>query len=627
PRKCLYLACLTVISGISMNIYIPAFYLFNLTAFILVLFLLRIASFKEFTSSFRDRRCRINIAASILLVAMMAAPPLMIMSRDASGGELFPILRIAQKNDGNLKKIVASETGGSSLSAGFYGEKGVFDSYGNIVNLLYPEMWNIPFFAKNDLMAEINQYIGLIPLIFCILGLLYVKSRYRWLSVVMLALITVNMFSFEGMSGHPYNALQKIFNFVFPPLKMLDVRETLTAFSLFYLCMLLSMGLTLMFDTGQLGGTIKEKYLQVLAAGGVIIFLKAGITWFFGGKIVAASQQDSFAIEQVVIFILLIFLFSRGSITRKTVCIALVSLIFADLFSYNYLCKRDMLMDRRPMDGVIEAADRPEEHFQYFRDIIASPPGLAFGESILKVKGALTYGNNHSLFSTKRYYDLLTHVRLEDQLALGGVIYPVLRFFPSVDTIRAADRNHALEYFERGAGQEVSDRLVIEDGAAQSNEGHTEVKDFTKYEDVRGFSPYELRSFASRYLEQKGQAIAGARADISGLLNTRDYSLSLREFSPNDITISVKNEKDGYLLYNDGWSRYWRAFDGKREIPVLVANYNSKAVYLPKGAHNVRFVFDPVHYKAGLVLYYAGLLAASGMVVFLYFGDKKKEKE
>ncbi|MDA8434323.1 MAG: hypothetical protein M0Z60_15370, partial [Nitrospiraceae bacterium] len=115
------------------------------------------------------------------------------------------------------------------------------------------------------------------------------------------------------------------------------------------------------------------------------------------------------------------------------------------------------------------------------------------------------------------------------------------------------------------------------------------------YEDVTGLSPFPLRDFVSQYLLRNRTLMEDARSDAGRFLNTKGYSLSVQEFSPNDIAISVKNDKDGYLLYGDGWSRYWRAFDGESEIPVEIANYNSKAVYLKKGLHTVRFVFDPVH--------------------------------
>ncbi len=119
------------------------------------------------------------------------------------------------------------------------------------------------------------------------------------------------------------------------------------------------------------------------------------------------------------------------------------------------------------------------------------------------------------------------------------------------------------------------------------------------------------------YINKNGQLIELTRNRLNSLLNTALYTLKVEEFSPNDIIISVKTITDGYLYYADGWSKYWQAFDNGKEIPVFVANYNSKAVFLDKGDHLVRFVFNPRHYRIGLAAYYAGLVISIGIIIFL----------
>ncbi len=64
----------------------------------------------------------------------------------------------------------------------------------------------------------------------------------------------------------------------------------------------------------------------------------------------------------------------------------------------------------------------------------------------------------------------------------------------------------------------------------------------------------------------------------------------------------------GYHVSVDGWSRYWKAYDNGVEIPVAPASYNSKAVSLQPANHLVRFVFSPTHYKASVLMFYAGLI-------------------
>ncbi|HHT9139520.1 MAG TPA: YfhO family protein, partial [Candidatus Tripitaka californicus] len=101
------------------------------------------------------------------------------------------------------------------------------------------------------------------------------------------------------------------------------------------------------------------------------------------------------------------------------------------------------------------------------------------------------------------------------------------------------------------------------------------------------------------------------------------YQLEVRRFSPNKLTLRVKNQQEGYLYYSDGWSRHWRAFDGDREIPVEIANYNFKAVHLQGGEHTIRFVYDPWPYRYSLIAYCVGLLASASCTAVLILTYRK----
>lgn len=624
-KKYIYLFCVALISGISLNIYIPAYYLFNLTFFVIVVSVLRLISIGEFARFVQRKTPFLAIAAAILLIVMMAAPPLLVMFKDASGGELFPLLRIAHKNDNNLKKIVASEVNTSSLSGKFTNNMGVFNSYGNLANLLYPNIGDIAYFENHKIISEIKQYIGIIPLIFCVLGFIYSKSRFRWLAIIMAALSAINMFSFSGIISQPYNILQNIFNEIFPPLKMIECRETFGAFFLFYLCLLLSLGLKLVFEGEVFREIAEKKYWQILVVCSVFIGLKILITGYFGRMFVFSSSHDLFVLSLVILFLFMIMIYSRRHITKKLFVVVVLVFISSDLLYYNYIQKSSSLAPRHDLDYLIKKYTRTSSNFQFFREPIIAPPHLAFAESILQTKGVLVYASNHTLFSTKRYYDLLTNTPVENQLAIGGVSRPIVRFFPANDVV-GYDRKQALQYYAQAKDDEIADRLLIETtDEPDMSAGLGEIKDFKNYEDIYELDPERevLQEFVSWYSTEQGKDPKNDRNNLDRYFRTPEYSLAVERFSPNDITISLQNTTGGYLYYGDGWSKYWRAFDGNQEIPLRIANYNSKAVFLGKGTHSVRFVFDPVHYKVGLALYYCALSVLCGVISFLCLTKKE----
>lgn len=274
-----YLALAMLLTGITMNIFIPAYFLFNAVLFFLMLFAVRVYTLSDLRTAFHGKKMAILSFTAVIVIFLMSAPPLMVMYRDASGGgELFPMLRIIHKNDGKFKAIMATKVGEDVLSDRFTGQKGVFASYGNFVNLLYPDIAeSIPYFA-DDLLTEIEQYIGILPFIIVILGLMTHTSKFRRIAILMMVIIALNMFSFTGVTSKPFNAVQKFFNIIFPPLSMLEVRESFGSFFLLYLCLLLSLGLSVIMDRERLTGLLKQKYRQITVVCLGIMLLKVAIT-------------------------------------------------------------------------------------------------------------------------------------------------------------------------------------------------------------------------------------------------------------------------------------------------------------------------------------------------------------
>ncbi len=616
-RRYLYLSVITLLSGISMTIMIPVYYVFNLVAFGAVLFLVKVYDVRETVRSFRDRRVISASLVSVALVLCMAAPPLSVMFRDASaGGELFPMLRIVQKNDGYFKKIVASDVTTDVLSPRFTEQKGVFVSWGNLVAMVHPDVFEtIPYF-RDDLLAEVTGYIGIIPLIIVFIGIAYGSSRFRYLALIMLAVIGLNMFSIQGMSGKPFNAVQKVFNIIFPPLKMMEAREILGSYFQIYLCMLLALGLSRLTDAETVVGFLKKRYRVIIGLCAAIIILKCIITRVYTGRLFFASTTDLLVLVQLVLFGSLVWLVQRKAVAARFFYVCLALLFFAETYMFLSGGIKYVLMDSREHYSLVDASsERKGYPFDYFKQPLVVRPNIAFGESMLKTSGVLTYGNNHSMFTTKRYYDLLTNVPIGNQLAVSGVIRPVVRFFPQQRVYAVADRNELLTFLATADERQLADSLFIESRKAADGPARTgDIKPFASYEDVPSLTPGGLINSSLSYMRGHGREIEGARAELANNLNSPDPQIRVTGFSANEMTAVIRNDVDGYFLYNDGWSRYWEAYDNGRRTPVFISNYNSKAVFLPPGDHTVRFVFNPMHYKMALAAYCFGLLTVSVMI-------------
>jgi hypothetical protein len=85
---------------------------------------------------------------------------------------------------------------------------------------------------------------------------------------------------------------------------------------------------------------------------------------------------------------------------------------------------------------------------------------------------------------------------------------------------------------------------------------------------------------------------------------------NVESYDYNELLVSFTAPADGFLYWADGYSPHWHAEVDGTPVPVLRANINFKAIPVPRGTHQARFVFQPTFYAAGIMGYVAmhGLL-------------------
>jgi len=649
-RQAAYCAVMT---GIMMNIHIPTFYLFNLGAFTLVLLLMKREYITETFTFLKKGTHSLLVLLLFVLVVLMAAPPLMVASRDASGsGELFPMLRIVQSNNG-FKVMPATDILDGSLSDKFVSHgRAIFSSKTDLVRFLYPEMGRI---GHPDILeiSDARLYIGILPFLLSLLGILFFRSRIKSVVAVLLPLMFINGFSFPftvapdtgfvqkffNFFFPPYwarsslfNPLQELFNMLIPPLRMNDVRMVLSSFFLLYVCILMVMGFAVIFDREALQRLVVDKRKQVIALCAALIVLKVTFVYYLEHTIFV-SLYDLFLLLQVGAFAITIFFAGRGiSMTAKThwhiFCYTFVACVLLDMGIYNVLYRDWPLQDSTQLRNTITEITRynhARKDFQLFRKPYVFLPvnhPLAAQESIAQEKGAFTYGNNHAFFTTRRYYDLLTHVPLENQFFLLGIISPIVQFYPSAQVVRWNDKKALLNYYSTQS--DVASHLFVEE--PHKRDATVEFSgDFTQHADAWWLRPDNVLAVYDQFLNRNRNVIERIQNNPSAFINTPDASIQITSFSPNDVVVEVDNIAKGYLYYNDGWSKYWRVFDNGREVPLVIANYNAKAVVLEPGRHEVRFLFDPVHYRLGLMAYFFGLSAATGLCIYFSYRARQEK--
>lgn len=86
------------------------------------------------------------------------------------------------------------------------------------------------------------------------------------------------------------------------------------------------------------------------------------------------------------------------------------------------------------------------------------------------------------------------------------------------------------------------------------------------------------------------------------------YSINHVNDKQNLISFNVRSEKEGYLILADSYYPGWKAYIDKKETKVFAANGNSRAIVIPQGEHDVKFIYRSTHLILGLAITLVGYL-------------------
>jgi len=73
---------------------------------------------------------------------------------------------------------------------------------------------------------------------------------------------------------------------------------------------------------------------------------------------------------------------------------------------------------------------------------------------------------------------------------------------------------------------------------------------------------------------------------------------------------------EGFLILSDVYYPGWKVYVDGIEEKIYRADYLLRAVHLPPGFHQVRFVYDPMSFKVGLWIILSTLFCFGGYLIY-----------
>ena len=84
-------------------------------------------------------------------------------------------------------------------------------------------------------------------------------------------------------------------------------------------------------------------------------------------------------------------------------------------------------------------------------------------------------------------------------------------------------------------------------------------------------------------------------------------------YTPNKIIVEANSKGNSILFLSDSYYKGWNAYVDGKNTKIYRADYTFRAVYVPKGIHEVIFKYEPLSFKLGLIGAFLGLLFISGL--------------
>lgn len=513
----------------------------------------------------------------------------------------------------------------------------------HLITFIAPEFFGNPIdgsYVGRSNFWELCGYMGVLPLILCLIGVLFKKNRYTIIFSIFV-LFTL-LFSFGK-----YSPFFSIFYYYIPGFNMFRVPATflyIYSFSIAILC-----GFGSSFLIGEISEKNKNK-LKLLIIISAIISILIAITTFFVyynkeyfislGKAIASERYSRLSsllshplsyyhelvdsvllnmIKSIIILILffissigVIFIRIKKKIKLKNLKLLIILLILLDLWFFGM-----KYIDTKNPEEIFKAPELinviKNDAMRYdgkYR--ILSLSGASFNQYLTLIHD-IEIATGYDPSYLRDYQEFLWLIGNHSALRYGTSIN--IYDISNPNPIRLLNIRYIV------TNQKLSDR--------EYKEIYAQNNTFV----------YRVNNTLPRAFIIPNASVITSRDEMLNILKTRDFNprktvllekipnvplinngifkkADITEYTPNKISMDINTSASGFLVLSEIWYPGWRAYVDGKETEIYKANYILRSIYLKDGKHKVLFVYDPISYKIGKLVSLVSLLMCISAILF-----------
>ncbi|MCQ2334873.1 MAG: YfhO family protein [Paludibacteraceae bacterium] len=480
-------------------------------------------------------------------------------------------------------------------------------------------------------------YMGAIICFLFLLGLLIVKTPYKW------ALLAATLFSVALAWGHNMMWLTELFFSYFPMYNKFRAVESILVVAEITMPLLAMLAIKQLADSrnDQIAAVWNKK--AVLIAGGVTVAICLFVALFGGGFDVTSSYDASWKGQVGDLYDLI--LKQRREMMTADAWRSLLFVVLAAVLTYWYAAdqkmteaKRSLVMgtvltllvvaDMWPVDKrfcndsnfvTVKERDKTYQMQPYEQQLLQDTSHFrvlnltanTFNDA--RTSYYLKSVGGYSAAKLRRYQDLIDeHISKEMSKVLREET-PVLNMLNTKYFIgNTAQGVQAFENpFAMGNCWLVNELKAVDNANAESNALLTL--------DLRQVAVYDQTYEANAHITD--------RPEWTTLQAFDEEKIELLSYAPNKMVYHSQVETPRTAVFSEIYYPYgWKATVDGQEVDIYRVNYMLRAITLPGGEHEVVFVFDPdsIRKGNGMAMICFGIFLLTFVAVGVYEIRKKR---
>lgn len=505
-------------------------------------------------------------------------------------------------------------------------------SYSNLLNnlliqpqqlilFLSPDFFGNPA-TRNYLLPDSYPgnaiYIGIIPFIFALIGILELKKNYH-----VLFFATASLLILLFITRNPVSA---VFYHIQIPLFSTSSPNNAIFLLTFFLSMLAGFGMNSWVNQ-------KKNIHQILGLiSCVFMVVWIGISIFHW-----RSNFNNFILSTFIFFIFVILILASNYIKNKKSVFAFlfIAVSVLDLFYYfqkfNPFVPQDLIFPKTDIFSTLyknsginrfwgygTAAVEPNFQTQYF---LFSPDG--YDPLYPKRYGEFIQSTNQGLISK-----VFNNQNRSDAVIAGG--YGELDFSTNKYRIKVLDLlgvKHILDRIENGSTIKTFPSgqfslIYQKEGWRIFNNLEAAQRAFltTDYKVFKTDKEFEEIFFSGSFNPAKTVLL---EEDINIPVSNKENKSNIKftSYSANTITLNTYSDITSLLFISDTYYPGWKAYIDGTSSRIYRADYDFRSIIVPKGNHVVVFNYEPESFYLGIKITIISILS---LILFVFVLKRKK---